>query len=218
MAMISCGECGRPVSDKASACPECGNPIATAARGGQAVGVASPPAAPAAAPAAAQAKANARPTSIASVVVLVALLGVGYWVYRAQTNDHAAPLSAGLGGLVRQPTNVVNESVKLKEGEAMMYSFTTTTDAKVEVTVSARPEKIDVMLMTDSDVAAFKKAQGSLFGGKYKYRQALSRQGVMSMKQNEVLPAGKWTIVVQRPAEALLMGKATVAEVLVTVY
>lgn len=27
MAMITCSECGLPVSDKAAACPHCGNPI-----------------------------------------------------------------------------------------------------------------------------------------------------------------------------------------------
>jgi len=27
MAMIRCGECKKPVSDKANACPACGNPI-----------------------------------------------------------------------------------------------------------------------------------------------------------------------------------------------
>lgn len=30
MAMINCTECGRAVSDKATACPGCGNPIAAA--------------------------------------------------------------------------------------------------------------------------------------------------------------------------------------------
>jgi len=29
MAMISCGECGTEVSDKATACPKCGNPISS---------------------------------------------------------------------------------------------------------------------------------------------------------------------------------------------
>lgn len=28
MALVSCGECGRQVSDRAAACPGCGNPIA----------------------------------------------------------------------------------------------------------------------------------------------------------------------------------------------
>lgn len=29
MALISCGECGNQVSDKASSCPKCGNPISS---------------------------------------------------------------------------------------------------------------------------------------------------------------------------------------------
>lgn len=33
MALISCGECGNQVSDRATACPNCGNPIATVAAG-----------------------------------------------------------------------------------------------------------------------------------------------------------------------------------------
>jgi hypothetical protein len=40
----------------------------------------------------------------------------------------------------------------------------------------------------------------------------------MKMDQSEVLPAGAWAVVVQRPQEALIFGHETTVGVDVTVY
>src|SRR4051812_41899682 len=134
MALIKCGECGREVSDKATACPQCGAPIQPQASI-PLTREASPPAP----------KAKTRPV----FYVLLGVIAVGcFLVYRAVTNEKAAPPSAGLSAAFRQPQKLVSERVSLKEGQAKMYTFTLRTDARVEVKVEASPKNVDVMLMT----------------------------------------------------------------------
>ena len=204
MALIKCSECGREVSDKAPACPQCGAPIDSGKDIAAIAAMDGPPPKP-----------RTRPAFIVLGLVVVAGL---FLAYRAATNDKAAPASAGLGGILRQPQKLASERFELKEGEAKMLTFTLRSDARVEVKVTAQPKNVDVMLMTAEDLEKYKKAKGKLFGGQYTYRQNLSRQGVLTMNETETLPAGTWAIVVQRPNESLLFGDNTVANLDVTLY
>jgi hypothetical protein len=215
MALVNCGECGRQVSDKAQACPQCGAPVADTVPE-------RPPGVPpnwkqelAAMKAEEVTKKKTRPIFL---VILGVFAAGAFIVYRAATNEKAAPPSAGLRGAFRQPQKVVSERASLKEGQAMMYAFELRSDARVEVEVHAQPKSVSVMLMTAAELEKFRKAMGELFGGKYTYRQALSRQAVLQMKDTEMLPAGSWAIVIQRPRESLLFGDDTAAAIDVTVY
>jgi len=210
MALIKCGECGRALSEMAPACPQCGAPAGTpcppGVRSNRAPALELPKG---------KEKNRTRP---AFWVALAVMLGGGFFVYRAATSNTAAPPSAGLRATFRQPQKVVSEKISLKEGQAMTYSFQLRTDARVEVKVQATPKDVDVMLMTSAELERFKKATGELFGGRYTYRQALSRKSILNMSQTEILPAGKWAIVVRRPEESVLFGDNTAASVDVTVY
>jgi hypothetical protein len=213
MALIKCSECGKEISDKASACPNCGAPVTTWTQGDEAPAqVAATFAVP---PSPASAK---RKTSKWAYVGLVLIAIAVFYIYRAATSNRAAPLSTGLAGAIRQPTKLVSDRFSLKEGQAQMFSFSLGSDARVEVSVEASPKNVDVMLMTDSELKKYKQAMGKLFGGKYTHRQALSRQATMKMNQTELLPAGAWAIVVQRPQEAILFGHETTVSVDVTAY
>ncbi len=150
-------------------------------------------------------------------LLLALLCGAGYIAYRANSGPAGSISPAGSAPVFRQPEKVVSERVGLKEGEARMYTFILRSAAKVEVRVNASPKNVDVMLMTAADLAGYKKAHGKLFGGRYTYRQALSRQGVLEMTESDNLPPGEWAIVVQRPNESLF-GQDTAATVDVTVY
>lgn len=206
MALMKCNECGKDVSDKAGTCPNCGAPVAIAAQAEQAPR-------PAAVPASA-----GRKTSKWAYVGLAIIAVTVFYIYRAATSDRAAPLSAGLAGALRQPKKIVSDRFSLKEGQAQMFGFNLSRDARVEVNVEASPKNVDVMLMTADDLERFRQAQGKLFGGQYTYRQALSRQATMRMHQTETLPLGSWAIVVQRPQEALIFGHETTVSIDVTVY
>jgi hypothetical protein len=150
--------------------------------------------------------------------VITIVVFAGYLFYAQSAHRRPDNPAAGLKSVFREPEKVVSERVGLKEGEARMYGFTLRSGAKVEVKVTARPKNVDVMLMTAEDLAKFKAAHGKLLGGKYTYREALSRKGILSMTESDVLPAGEWTIVVQRPQESALFGDDTAASVDVTVY
>jgi hypothetical protein len=57
---------------------------------------------------------------------------------------------------------------------------------------------------------------GSLFGGRFTYRRTLSQKATMRMNEMEVLPAGAWAVVVQRPQEAVVFGHDSTVSVDVT--
>jgi hypothetical protein len=149
---------------------------------------------------------------------LLLLLGVGYWMYRGRTSDQAAPQSAGVAAAFRTPEKVVAERRSLKEGDAMMYSFSLQTDSRIEVNVASDRKNVDVMLITADELARYGEARGKLFGGAYSHRQALSREGVLHMKETEVVPAGRWAIVVQVPQESMLIMDETTISVDFTAY
>jgi hypothetical protein len=204
MALVKCNECGKDISDKASACLNCGAPITATA-------------APAASPPHAGAPIKRKTSKWAYLgLVLIALAIFG--IYRARTSDKAAPLSSGLGGAIRQPVKVVSDRFSLKEGAAQMFSFTLNSDARIEVDVTASPKNVDVMLMTAPELEKYKRVLGKLFGGEFTHRQALSQQATMKMHKTEVIPAGAWAVVVQRPQEAMLFHHETVVNLDVTAY
>lgn len=212
MALVKCSECGREVSDKAAACPQCGAPVAA-----RAASPAPPPAPPppTVAPVAALGASGTSQHIVRFIIGMVVLFsivgGVGYVVYAMKSG-------ASLRGAVAGPQTVVSETLSLDEGSAMGFGFTLPTPRRVEVSVTATPRKVNVMLMNESDWEAYNKARGKLFGGKYTYRQALSRESVLNMKESDVLPAGSWRVVVERPVEDLFGAKATAATVTILAF
>ncbi|HWD38806.1 MAG TPA: hypothetical protein VG944_08155 [Fimbriimonas sp.] len=151
-------------------------------------------------------------------MLLALLAGAGYVAYRANSGPAGSARVQGMPEAFRQPRKVVSERIGLKEGQAEMYTFTLASPARVEVKINAQPKNIDVMLMTAADLESYKRARGKLFGGRYSYREALSRQGIQEMTESETLPAGEWAIVVQRPGEDALFKHGTSATVEVTAY
>ena len=202
MALIDCTECGKQVSDKASACPNCGAPIELPA---------AKPSDISAGTAAAEKETKSpsikkKKSLIASIVTAALIAGGIYIYYKVSTGSSVRSAITG-------PETIVSERIPLKEGEAMSYNFTLPSQRRVEVNVRANPKKVNVMLMTVSEWSKFKKVKGSLFGGNYTYRKALSRESILSMNESEILPAGRWYIIVERPSESILFGDSTKATI-----
>jgi hypothetical protein len=151
-------------------------------------------------------------------LLLALLCGAAFLVYRVNSGPAWSPRLAGMPEAFRQPRKLVSERVGLKEGQARMYTFTLASAARVEVTVSASPKNVDVMLMTAADLEGYKHVMGKLFGGHYSYRKALSRQGIQEMTESETLPPGSWAIVVQRPEEDVFFTHDTSATIQVTAF
>ena len=212
MALIECGECGRQVSDKALACPGCGAPTTVAGHLASGTPRLSSPRATISGSSETARRSRFLP------LLLALLAGAGYIAYRANSGLAGSARVQGMPEAFRQPRKLVFERVGLKEGQAMMYSFTIASPARVEVKISAEPKNVDVMLMTAADLESYKRARGKLFGGRYSYREALSRQGIQAMTESETLPQGEWAIVVQRPEEDAFFKKDTAATIEVTAY
>jgi hypothetical protein len=211
MALIECGECKRQVSEKAPACPGCGAPIAASAL--------AVPLAPLGLPLTAAASAGGAVKKTGNLVWLLGLLAVAVFiVYRINSGPAGSARVAGMPEALRQPRQLISERVGLKEGQAMMYTFTLASAARVEVKISAQPKNVDVMLMTAADLESYKRARGKLFGGRYTHREALSRQGIQAMTESDTLPQGEWAIVVQRPDEDAIFKHDTSASIDVTAY
>ncbi len=145
------------------------------------------------------------------VVLWSILLGLIFVFFKMKTGS-------SLAGAVTGPQTIVSETISLKEGQAMGYGFRIPSDRRVEVKVSANPKPVNVMLMTESQWAKYNEAHGSLFGGQYEYKQALSKKSVLQMGESDVLPAGSYRIVVERPQEALIFKKETAATISIIGY
>jgi hypothetical protein len=144
-------------------------------------------------------------------LVLFVILGVvAYVVFKMSTGS-------SMRGAIAGPQTLIAERLALKEGQAIGYELTLATRRRVEVTVDANPKAVNVMLMNAEDWQKYNQARGKLFGGQYTYRQGLSRQSVLHMKQSEILPSGAWRVVIERPQESLF-GKDTEATVSVVGY
>lgn len=222
MALISCSECGKQISDKAASCPSCGAPVTAAAAGGaaQAVAPATPGPAPMAPAAPAVAQAPARPAAtppkkggfgVGRIFLWGFILFGGWLAFKMATGS-------SVRGAVSGPQTLVNETIELKEGTAMGYGFTIPTDRRIEVRVNASPKPVNVMLMTEDQWAKYQNVHGKLFGGQFEYKRALSKQSVLQMSDSDVLPSGTYRVVVERAEEALFFKKATAATVTIIGY
>ncbi len=143
---------------------------------------------------------------VATVVLLLVLAVVAYFFVKLTTGSSVRSAVAG-------PETIVSETVSLNEGEGRQYSFTLPTQRRVEVSVTANPKPVNVFLMNEQDWQAYEKARKKVLGGTFTYRQALSGKSVLNMKQSDILPAGSWRIVIDRPSQSLLGGKSTAATV-----
>jgi hypothetical protein len=107
------------------------------------------------------------------------------------------------------PEALVSETVTLKDGELTSYRLFLPSSRKIQVTVSASPKAVNVLLMSLTEWIDYQKVRG--FGGRYKYHTALSRMSVLSMDEAETVRAGEWRIVVERPLEQLFGSEGTPA-------
>jgi hypothetical protein len=146
----------------------------------------------------------------------VVLCVVAWWAWNTFGTASRTPVGAVLGAIA-EPEVVFDETATLDEGEAKLYSVTLARPRDLRVEVQASPKTVDIMLMTDEDVATYRAAKGKLFGGNYTHRQALSSQGVTAFDHTDSVPAGRWTLVVQRPQESALLTDKTAAKVKITV-
>lgn len=218
MALITCGECQKQVSDKAATCPNCGAPVVGAQTGAAALAAAPAvnptPAAPAT-QAVAQAKAVAPKKksglTTSRVILWGILLGLVWLFFKMSTGSSVA-------GAIRGPQTLVNETIELKEGNAMGYGFVIPTDRRIEVRVNANPKPVNVMLMTEEQWGKYQNVRGKLFGGQFEYKRALSKKEVLQMAESDVLPAGRYRVVVERAEEALLFKKSTAATITIIGY
>lgn len=146
----------------------------------------------------------------------VALCVVAWWAWNTFGTASRTPVGAALGAIA-EPEVVFDETATLDEGEAKLYSVTLARPRDLRVEVRASPKSVDIMLMNDEDVAGYRKAKGKLFGGNFTHREVLSSPGVTAFDKTDSVPAGRWTLVVQRPQESALLTDKTAAAVRITV-
>lgn len=193
MALKPCRECGSEISDQAPTCPRCGAPNS---EGSQARSLR---------------PAQARPGLVRQLIGLVVLGALGVVAYRVYTGQSVQSAVSG-------PQTIVDETMRLEEGQAKSYGFSLPTSRRVDVSIKASPHQVNIMLMDEAQWNKYKEVKGSLFGGDYTYKQALSKQSILEMSESDILPEGRWRIVVERPNESLILGDDTNATVKVLAY
>ena len=223
MALISCGECGKQISDKAGACPNCGAPV-------QQTQAASAPAAPKPEPPRTEPSATSAPVATTTapekrtnwtrtIIIAVAASVVGV-VLLTQIPGVLGPTFThrlASGRILPSKHVVTSERIRLAEGEAKAFGFALPGQSTVEVSVEASPKQVDVYLMTEAEWKKFKDANESFFGGSFTYRQSrLSSKSILRMDETDDLPFGSYRVVVRRPNDSLLFGDDTAATVNIT--
>jgi hypothetical protein len=143
------------------------------------------------------------------VVLLIGLAATGFLFLRSSGKS----VSSAVAG----PETLFSETVVLKEGEAKDYSFTLPSARRVEVSMSAAPKAVSVFLMDGSDFAVYTKARGKA-GAQFTYRRALSAQKAVRFSQADILPEGRWHIVMERPQESILFGDASTATIKIVAF
>ncbi|MCW5807214.1 MAG: hypothetical protein KIT31_32960 [Deltaproteobacteria bacterium] len=146
--------------------------------------------------------------TLRTVLGLAVLTGVVYVLYKVTTGSSVRTAISG-------PEVISDETAILDEGEARAYSFSFANDRRVRLSLHARPRRVNVRLMTESDYAEYERARGSLLGGKYRYVPALSTDGVTDFEQEAMVPAGRYTIVIERPRDSILFTDKTSAHVVI---
>ncbi len=197
MALTKCLECSNDVSDKAVACPKCGAPLAATP---------SPPTQPVAAGKPAGSTLGRIFKGAFYLVLVILVAGLAISVFGSRQSVLA----------IRPPKVLFSDRIELKEGAAEGYGFTLEAARTVQVSVSAMPKPVNVMLMSEDQWRAYAEVKDRLFGGKYYYERALSKENVMKWSARNMLAPGAYRIVVERPREALIFEHPTVADVTIT--
>lgn len=195
MTLVACRECGKEVSDTASACPGCGAPVAKPAS--QAI--------------AAGSKKEAKPGPMRLLVTAAILVGIVFVGVKVLTGSSVRSAVTG-------PEVIAKETVPIDEGEARAHCVDLPTRRRVQVQVSATPEKVSIILLPGTEWEKYSKARGRLLGGKYSYNTALSQAGTISMDKEAMLEAGRWCIAVERPRESLVFTDQTIANITIIAH
>ena len=115
-----------------------------------------------------------------------------------------------------EPKVLFSQRIELNEGAAEGYGFSLAHPAEIDVSVSAMPKPVNVMLMSEDQWRAYQEVKGRIFGGKYWFKQSLSQIHTLKWDGHDDLPPGQYRIVVERPHEAILFQHPTVADVKIT--
>ena len=127
----------------------------------------------------------------------------------------AGILAGGLYYLSR-PSEMMNETRELNEGDYTSLHLVSAGPREVTVSVSAQPKSVDVFLLDDENFALFRKSFDEGNTGGFDFYRALSSKDVLQNEQTARLVPGSWTLVVQRPQESVLAREPTTVHVRIT--
>ena len=149
-----------------------------------------------------------RTSAVRRIIWLTLLGGAVYVGYKVKTGS-------SLKSAITGPETIVDEQVRLDEGDAKIYSFSLSADRRLRVEVHASPKNVNVVFMTADAYSEYSRARGKLLGGKYHYLPALSSSSVLDAQQEALVSSGTYYVVVERPSEAILLHNSTTARVVI---
>jgi len=116
-------------------------------------------------------------STLRSLIGLVVLGTILYIGYKVSTGSSVKTAVSG-------PETIFDETVRLDEGEARSYSFTVSASRRIHVSLHASPKRVNVILMTASDLDEYKRARASSLGAStITYGQSVRRASSMPNKR-----------------------------------
>ncbi len=96
---------------------------------------------------------------------------------------------------------VLSQQFELAEGDVGDHAFTLVQAAHVEVSLTASPRPVNVMVMTPAQWDGYQAIKGRVFGGRTACTPSLAEDGTTQWVGVGDLAAGDYRLVVERPRE-----------------
>jgi hypothetical protein len=152
---------------------------------------------------------RAKGTNWGLIFVLLLFAGGGYYLYAARSGKTVTTAISG-------PTTLVSESFSLDEGQARSWSFSLPAPRQVEVSVRSSSKDVNVYFMDEAQFAVYEKARKE--HGRFEYRTVLSGLNVRAATKGEIIPEGRWHVIVELERTSVLTTDTTNVSVLIKSY
>lgn len=183
MALVTCRECAKTISDQAVVCPSCGAP--------------GPKAAPARAT-------GGSSNLLGALLALGVIAACGWFLLRTFVGERAA--DSLVATVVKAPVDLKDEIISVGAGRSQGIPITLPYAGEVELQVAiVKGEHVNVYVIDGAAWDEFSRAQAALFGGKFHHYPAFAATAASQVRRSGRLDQGTYYVVIENPTLGILV-------------